>query len=128
MFYVRTNPYFNLQNYEDFNMFSKEMKVNIIEEEDHYEVLADVAGVKKENIKIDVFDDTLTIDINESKEQKEKEEKYLLKERCYRKVKRSFYLPNIDEEGIKAKYDNGILSININKKVNKNKNKNITIE
>ena len=130
MFYVKTNPYFNLS--KEFNSFfdelaSKDMKVDIIDNDDNYLVTAEVAGVNKENISIDVKNDTLSIKVNEKSEEK-KDAKYTIKERYQKHYERSFYLEGMDEENIKAKYEDGILTIVIKKLAKNNTFKSIAIE
>ena len=131
MFYVKTNPYFNLAKEFD-NLFddvvSKDMKVDIIDNKDNYLVTAEVAGVRKEDISVNVANDTLTIKVKEEKkENHENDNKYTVKERYTKNYERSFYLEGMDEENIKAKYEDGILTVVI-KKLAKKSNKTIAIE
>ena len=131
MFYVKTNPYFNLAKEFD-NLFdgvvSKDMKVDIIDNKDNYLVTAEVAGVRKEDININVANDTLTIKVKEEKKtEKEDNSKYTVKERYTKNYERSFYLEGMDEENVKAKYEDGILTIVV-KKQEKKQNKIIAIE
>ena len=131
MFYVKTNPYFNLAKEFD-NLFddvvSKDMKVDIIDNKDNYLVTAEVAGVRKEDININVSNDTLTIKVKEEKKtEKEDNSKYTVKERYTKNYERSFYLEGMDEENIKAKYEDGVLTVVI-KKQEKKQNKIIAIE
>ena len=126
MFYVKTNPYFNLAKEFDHlfdDTISKEMKVDIIDNKDNYLITAEVAGVKKENINVNVSNDTLTIKVNEKKE-KEENANYTVKERYSKHFERSFYLEGMDEANVKAKYEDGILTIVV-KKLEKNTNKTV---
>ena len=130
MFYVKTNPYFNLS--KEFNSFfddlsSLDMKVDIIDNDDNYLVTAEIAGVKKENINVNINNDNLTIKVNEEKENK-KDSKYTIKERYQKHYERSFYLEGMDENNIKAKYEDGILTIVIKKLAKNNSFKSIAIE
>ena len=73
----------------------------------------DVPGYKKEEIKIECHKWTLTITAEKNIENEEKDEdkKYIRQERKYGKIERSFYLGDIEEENIHAKFENGILEI-----------------
>ena len=96
----------------------KGMECDIYEKDNKYFIEMNIPGYKKEEIKIDCHKGTLTIkaEKNEAKEEKDETKKYIRKERKYGKIERSFYLNDIDEELISAKYDNGILTIKVPKK------------
>jgi HSP20 family protein len=95
-------------------------KVDIVENEDHYLISAEVPGVDKKDISITVVDEVLTIKGEKKEEKKEKkeskEDKYFYYERCFGSFERSFILPeNIDGKNIEAKYNNGILELTLKK-------------
>ena len=91
--------------------------VNILEDEKDYTVEVVSPGFKKEDFKINVDDDILTISAeskNESKEGNGKE--YSRREYSYTSFTRSFRLPeNAKDDALSAKYTDGILKINIPK-------------
>jgi len=91
-------------------------KVDVIENEKDYEIHVAVPGVNKEDFKIDLNDNYLTIS-GERKLNKEKNEKNFHSiETQYGTFTRSFSLPeNVDVNNIKAKYENGILEVTIPK-------------
>ena len=91
-------------------------KVDVIENEKDYEIQVAVPGMSKEDFKIDLNDNYLTIS-GERKLSKEKNEKNFHSiETQYGTFSRSFSLPeNVDANNIKAKYENGILEISIPK-------------
>ncbi|NIP31518.1 MAG: Hsp20 family protein [Candidatus Dadabacteria bacterium] len=92
-------------------------KINVAENEKSYVVTAEVPGVDKDKIDIDIKDNTLTIKGEKSFEKKEEKENYLRIERSYGKFQRSFYLDeNVDREKIDAKYKDGVLEIILPKK------------
>ena len=97
------------------NVLEKDMKTNIMENADNYQVTSEIPGVSKENIKIDVADNTLTIRVNKKKEDKDEKKNYLVKEISESSLSRSFYLDEMDENNITAKMDNGILTITVGK-------------
>lgn len=125
MYYLREKPYYNCT--KDFNnLFSNDGKTDIIENENDYVVKFEVAGVNKEDIKIEIEDDTLMIEATKKTENENK--KYLIKERSFKNIKRTFYLNNMDENDVKAKYEDGILTIVVKKATQDKTKKTIMIE
>lgn len=110
-----------LSMFDDFNSFfdevlGKDMKTNILEKDDAYVLTSEIPGVAKENIKIDVADNNLTISVSKKNNKESKEKKnYLVKEISEASYNRTFYLENMDEDNISAKMDNGILTITVGK-------------
>ncbi|GAT90801.1 MULTISPECIES: Hsp20/alpha crystallin family protein [Apilactobacillus] len=108
---------------------SSKMKTDVIENDDEFEVKAELPGFKKEDIEINYENDTLTIhaihDLN--KEQTDKEGKLIRSERTSSDVSRSFYLPDADTDKIGAKYDGGILDIMVPKSAEKQSKHSISI-
>ena len=87
--------------------------VDVIEEENHIEVHADVPGFDVKDIVVEVKNGVLNI-FGENKENDKK--KFSRRER-YSKFSRSFSLPDtIDVGGVEAEYKNGVLKIKLNKK------------
>ncbi len=104
--------------------------VDIVEEKDKYVVKADLPGLKQDDIKIELTDNVLSISGERKNERSEedKSKKYYYYERIYGSFERKFILPNdADVEKIKAKYENGVLMIDIQKKESK-KPKEIKVE
>ena len=97
---------------------NKVMKTDIKEKKDKYVIDMDLPGYEKNDIKIDIQDGYLTVHANVNKEETEKDEgKYVRKERYVGECSRSFYVgDNVTEEDIKAKFKNGILTLEVNKK------------
>ncbi len=114
--------------FDDFVFPSREtMKADIYEKDGIYNVELDMPGFKKEDIKIEVKEGYLTISA-EKREEKETDVNYLCNERRYGKITRSFYLGDLDEKNIKAKFEDGTLSITAPKKIEAESNKLIEIE
>ena len=98
---------------------NKVMKTDIKEHDDRYEILVDLPGFNKEDIKMNIEDGYLVINAKTSNEEDntDKNGKYVRKERYYGECSRSFYIgDNITEEDIKANYKNGTLNVEIPKK------------
>lgn len=94
--------------------------VDISETETRFEISAELPGLSKENIKIDLENGRLTISGERKFENKEEGKNYHRVETSYGTFSRSFYLPDsIDEGSIDASYKNGLLNITINKQEEK---------
>ena len=97
-------------------------KCDIYEKDGNYIVEMDVPGYSKEDIKVDINNDYLTISAEKKVNEEDKNKKYIRRERTYSKFERSFYLNNADEDKIDAEYKDGTLVIDV-PKVDENKNK-----
>ena len=98
---------------------SRMMKTDVKETDEGYEVDVDLPGFNKDEIKLELNSGYLTISTEKSlnKENKENKGKMLRQERYVGAMQRSFYVGgSITEEDIKAKYENGVLSLTIPKK------------
>lgn len=102
--------------------------VDIYETEDSIVVKAELPGVDKNDVKIEVKDGVLTLKGEKKVEKEVKEENFHRIERAYGSFQRSFTLPqNVDKDKIKATFKNGVLEIVIAKK-EESKPKEIKIE
>ena len=92
--------------------------VNIKETKEGFEVKVAAPGFDKNDFKLELNHDVLTISSEKQAENETKEgEQYTRREYCYSSFKRSFVLPDsADAEKINAEYKNGILDITIPKK------------
>ena len=90
--------------------------VDISEDEKEYLVKADIPEMKKEEIKINVHDDVLTVSGERKYEKEEKGKKFHRVERAYGSFMRSFTLPeNADGSKVNAEYKDGMLKIHLPK-------------
>lgn len=104
-------------------------KVNTREGEFAYHVDVDLPGIKKEDIKIDVKENTLIVSGERNFKEEVKEEDYYRVETSFGKFSRNFILPeNIDHENIEAACENGVLEIIIPKLEKKENVKTIQIK
>lgn len=86
--------------------------VNIVENKDNYEVSLAAPGMKKDDFKIDIDSNTLTISAEKEEKKEEKEERYTRKEFNYTSFSRSFSLPDwVNKDKIDASYENGLLKL-----------------
>lgn len=121
--------------FDDFDKhFFKEsslamFKTDILDKGDKFVLEAELPGFNKEDIKIDLDDDLLTISAEHSEEKTEKNEPedekdenekdenltYIHRERTYGSFSRSFHVANIEVDKIEANYDKGVLTLTMPK-------------
>jgi HSP20 family protein len=97
------------------------MKVDVSEDDKAYTIHADVPGVKKDDIHVDVDGGQVSIRAEVKQESEKKEgEKVLHSERYYGMVSRSMSLPTeVDAQAAKAEYKDGVLNLTLPKKAAK---------
>ena len=113
----------NLMRYfDDFPTFRKSFsdnlspRMDLLENEKEIKIQAEVPGVDKKNINISIKDFVLTIEGEKKKEEIKEKSNYFRSERIYGSFKRSIVLPKtVDVDNVNAKYDNGILIVELNK-------------
>ena len=89
---------------------------DITDHESKIVIRAELPGVDKKDIHVDLKDNILTLEGERSHEKETKEEKYYHKERVYGKFSRSFRLPDgLNPDNIKADYKDGVLTIELPK-------------
>ncbi len=96
------------------------MKIDVTEDDKAYSIKADIPGVKKEDIQVDVNDELVSLraEVKQEKEEK-KGEKVVHSERSYGVVTRTFTLPSaVDAQAAKAEYKDGVLNLVLPKKAN----------
>lgn len=106
-----------------FNDFSSEMtnqfnpRIDIYEDDNNIYVDVEVPGLKKEDLKLSLQDNILTISGEKKDSPKEKNDKnYFRVERSYGSFQRSFTLPaEVNKDKTDAKFEDGILKISIEK-------------
>lgn len=94
------------------------MKTDIKELDDKFELHVNLPGVKKDDIQAELKDGYLTISATHgsSNDEKDEEGKYIRRERYYGSASRSFYVgEDVTQEDIKAKYEDGVLKVQIPK-------------
>lgn len=95
------------------------MKTDVKENETGYELDIDLPGYKKEDVKAELKEGYLTISAKTETSDDKKDEagKYIRRERYVGSCSRSFFVgEEIEQENIKAKFENGILKISVPKK------------
>lgn len=90
--------------------------VNIVEDKNDFRISLAVPGMKKDDFKIDVEGDMLTISAETKEEKEEKEKKYTRKEYSYSSFSRTFTIPQgTKTDKIDARYEDGVLNLIIPK-------------
>jgi HSP20 family protein len=94
------------------------IKVDVKEDEKSYTVNAEIPGVKKEDIRVDVEGNQVSLRAEVRREKEDKQgEKVIHSERAYGMASRSFTLPmDVDADGARAEYKDGVLSLVLPKK------------
>ena len=109
--FTRSNPLFG---HHEKNL----MKTDIRDMKDHYEMLIDLPGFKKDEITAELKDGYLTISAAKGldKDEKDKEGKFIRRERYAGNMSRSFYVgKHVTVEDVHPKYESGILSFSVPK-------------
>lgn len=114
-----TGPLFFDRVFHDFfgnsiNHFDN-FSTDVIDKGDSYLLQAELPGFQKEEIKVDLDRETLTVSATHKEEKKDEKDNYIRQERSYRSYCRSFHIPGIRKENIAAAYNNGVLEITLPK-------------
>ena len=124
----RANRVANYDPFRDLEEFERSVfggssvmgsfRTDVIDTGDSYELEAELPGFKKEDIKIDVEDDCLTISAERKVDEDKKDEKnnFVKRERYYGSYSRSFDVSGINVDGIEASYTDGVLTLTMPKK------------
>lgn len=116
--------FFNLFNDWDKDFFGssstavKGFRTDIQDNKDEYILEAELPGFAKDDINIEINKDYLTISAERrnTNEEKDKDGRFIRRERSYGSFQRSFNISNVKSEEINAEYKNGILKVLLPKK------------
>ena len=115
-------PFRGLEADVDHKLYGKHaarvMKTDLKEHEDGYELSVDLPGFKKEQIELQLQNGYLTITASKGLEEENKDKKGRLvhQERYTGSMTRSFYIgEHLTEEDVKAKFENGVLTLDFPK-------------
>lgn len=119
-------PYSTRRSMMDlFNFFSDffgtnnapmEIRTDITDKGDSFVLEADLPGFKKDDIKIDLENDRLTIKAERHSNTETTKNGYVRRERSFGSFERSFDVSGIDTAGIKANYTDGVLTLTLPKR------------
>ena len=97
----------------------REMKTDVREKEDGYEIDMDLPGFKKDQVELTLENGYLTVTANKGfdKDEKDTKGRMIRQERYAGSMQRSFYVgDNMTEEDVKAHFEDGVLHLNLPKK------------
>jgi len=127
-FYDMLDDFFTGSQIPGRSLTRDTFKIDIVEKDNDYLLEAELPGVKKEEINIDVEDDILNISINRSEESVKNGKNYIHRERRVSAMSRRVRLSGADLDNIKAKLEDGVLFITIPKDVKTSASRKIAIE
>ncbi len=107
---------------------SDTFKLDVKEDEKAYTVTADLPGVKKEELNLSMEEGRLQISVNREEKTEEENKNYVHHERVCCSMQRNIYLADADEGAVKAKLEDGVLTITVPKKEKKDTSIAINIE
>ncbi len=93
------------------------IRVDVKESDKDYTLLAELPGVKPEDIRLSAENDVLTIEADINTERKEERDRYVFTERRSGHVSRCFSLEGVDQKNIRAAYENGLLRVTLPKQL-----------
>lgn len=126
-FYDVLDDFFNVGWPTRRNLMNDTFKMDVEETEKDYCITAELPGVAKEEIGLDLAEGRLTISVKREENTDEEKHHYIHKERRITSMTRSIYLADGDTEDIKAKLDNGVLCVTVPKQEKAKRTRSIEI-
>ena len=127
-FYNMLDDFFGDKNLQNRDLLKDTFKIDIKETEKDYAIEAEMPGIKREEINLNASEQVLTISVNREESVEDKGERYIHKERRTSSMSRSVRLMDAKLDEIKAKLDQGVLTITIPKWVKEDAPRRIEIE
>jgi len=127
-FYNMLDDFFSDGTMTSRNLLRDTFKIDIVESDNEYIVEAEIPGIKKEEIDLNIEEETLSISVNRSEEVNKDEKNYIHRERRSTAMSRRIRLQGAKLDEITAKLDEGILIITIPKNVVTNSSRKIEIK
>lgn len=127
-FYNMLDDFFGDNWMDSRSLLRDNFKVDVKEEENQYIIEAELPGIKKEEIFLDVDQENLCISVNREEEKKEESKNYIHRERRTSSMARRIRLVDSDLDNIKAKLNDGMLVISVPKKEEVKTSRRIEIE
>ena len=88
-------------------------KLDVQQTDKEYLIEAELPGVNKEEVSLDLRDGTLSISVNREENVNEEKKNYIHRERRVSSMSRSVHLGDVDADAVSAKLDNGVLKISV---------------
>ncbi len=103
-------------SYTPFRTLARDtFKVDVQDNEKEFVIEAELPGVSKEEVSIEMSEGKLSIGIDRSQELEEEKKNYIHRERRHSSMQRCIYLRDADTEEIEARLENGILTVKVAK-------------
>ncbi len=96
---------------DTLDMFRSSFKTDVIEKDEEFVIEAELPGMSRDDIDIELQDNMLSISAEHETEDEEEAENYIRRERRTGKFQRAFQIDNVDEDEITAEFENGILQV-----------------
>ena len=112
-FFHMMDDFFNENSPFNKGLVNQSFKVDVRESDNQYCVEAELPGVKKEEIRLDLEDGRLTIAVAREESTSEEKGNYIHRERRMGTMQRVLYLEDAMSEGIKAAFHDGVLEITV---------------
>jgi HSP20 family protein len=110
------------------NLLKDSFKIDVEDNEQVFLIHAEMPGVSKDEINLDINDGRLTISVNRTEDVNEEKRNYIHRERRTTSMSRSVYLADATIEDIGAKLENGVLTVTVPKKAKQSNSRKIEIE
>jgi len=127
-FYNMLDDFFSEGMMPSRNLLRDTFKIDIVDTENEYRVEAELPGVQRNEIGLNVEDDNLCISVNRMEEANKEEKNYIHRERRASSMSRRIRLAGAKLEDIKARLEDGVLVVSIPKDVKANTSRKIDIE
>lgn len=127
-FYNMLDDFFTDSFFTSRNIIRDTFRVDIQEKEGEYIIEADLPGIEKDEISLELNDGRLNILVKTEEAIENQDKNYIHKERSCTSMHRSIYLPDALNDGAKARLKNGVLVINMPKQEKLTIGKQIEIE
>ncbi|MFY9213560.1 MAG: Hsp20/alpha crystallin family protein [Tissierellaceae bacterium] len=127
-FYNMIDDFFNSNWPYERSFLQGSFRMDVREDDKEYLIEAELPGIDKKDISLEVNEGRVTISVDRKEEFSEEKDNYIHRERRHSSMCRSVYLADAEDEGIKANLDNGILKISVPKKDSGRKARRIEIE
>ncbi len=103
-------------------------KIDVEETEKEFLIHAEMPGINKDEINLDIQDGKLTISVSRTENTEEESKNYIHRERRMSSMARSVYLADAATDNITAKLDNGILTVTVPRQVKQINSTKISID
>lgn len=110
------DDFFNDTSFFNRSFLGDTFRVDVVEHDKEYCIEADMPGIKKDEINLEMDDDgRLRISVEKVESVDEEKKNYIHKERRYNAMSRTIYLAEANPEEVKARLEDGVLKVTVGK-------------